>query len=97
MSAETRSESILNSLGEALPAETRRLVDEAVTWIRNHPGEAAAIGAAGGFLLGLTGFGRAYRGARTLRAMPIVSDLVLALIAGKLMGKESGATAESIH
>jgi hypothetical protein len=97
MSSEGRPESFTESLGDLIPAETRQLVEGAVTWIRKHPAEAAAIGAAGGFLLGLTGFGRVYQGVKTVRAMPIVSQIVLGLVAKQFLGKEFGEEADSMH
>ncbi len=77
-----------------LPENAKHLLEGATTWIKDHPTEAALIGAGAGLLVGLTGFGRLYSGVKTLRSMPLVSQLVLGALAAGFGGQHSE---ESVH
>jgi hypothetical protein len=79
-----------------IPENAKEFVDGATKGIRDNPTEAAFIGAGAGFVVGLTGFGRLYQGVKTVRSMPIVSQLLVGVVAKGLLGKAS-SEADSIH
>lgn len=74
-----------------IPENAKAFFEEATAWIRKHPAEAAAIGAATGFVIGMTGFGRLYRGVNALRSMPIISQLVVGAVAKGMMSKDGAS------
>lgn len=91
--AENSMEKVREGLDSIVPEDAKALIGGAMTWIRNHPEEAAIIGAAGGFVLGLTGLGRFYRGVSALRSMPFVSQFVMGAVANGLASKHG----KSVH
>ena len=91
---ESAEETVSQGFENFLPENAKDILSGATAWIKDHPTEAALIGAAGGLLIGLTGFGRIYAGVKTLRSMPIVSQLVLGVVAQGFAGKRSHS---SVH
>ena len=80
-----------------IPENAKEFVDGAMKWIRDNPTEAALIGAGAGFVVGLTGFGRLYQGVKPVRSMPIVSQLLVGVVAKGLLGGKASPEADSIH
>jgi hypothetical protein len=79
-----------------IPENAKEFVDGALKWIRDNPTEAALIGAGAGLVVGLTGFGRLYQGVKTVRSMPVVSQLLVGVVAKGLLAK-AGPDADSVH
>jgi hypothetical protein len=91
------TDSITKNFEELVPKDAKKFIDDAAKWIRDNPTEATILGAAGGLLIGLTGVARIYQGAKALRSMPIVSQLVLGAVAKGFLSREFSSAAEAIH
>ncbi|MBC7384987.1 MAG: hypothetical protein H7301_02355 [Cryobacterium sp.] len=82
----------LDAVIEFLPESFRPMAHSSVEWIRDHPVEAALLGAAGGFTAGVIGISRVMIAARLMRSMPSIVPGVIAgvvTLAGALQGKNS--------
>jgi hypothetical protein len=88
-------EKAMNS--EALPDEATNVVESSLTWIRNHPTEAALAGAVGGFLVGLTGVGRIVRGVKFVRSLPFASQVVFGIVSQGLGSRALAESRDPVH
>ncbi len=83
---------------DSLPESAKHFAEGAANWIRENPTEALIAGAGLGFVVGLTGFGRLFQGAKALRSVPLVSEIVMGALAKGFISRDfSGKSEEAIH
>jgi hypothetical protein len=87
----------MNGLDEFGPKNAVEVAGDAVDWVRENPVEAAVLCAVGGAILGLTGFGRIYRGVRAVHSMPFISQFALGALVKGLLPKDATAPRRFVH
>ena len=97
MSEAEPAEELSTGFAEMIPENAKHFLEEAESWVRNNPKEAALISAGAGLVIGLTGVGRLYRGVNALRSMPLVSQFVIGVVAKGLLSKEFRGTEDAVH